>query len=74
MLDTCIFGMWIDLVMGIISFICQLKTNRNDSFYFKIEDRDWGSSNNVLTWKIHSCPFALGSSHDHKLFPDVTND
>ena len=74
MLDICIFGMWIDLVMGIISFICQSKTIRNDYCYLKIENRDWESSNNVLTWKIHSRSFTLGSSHDYKFFPDVTND
>ena len=75
MLDICIFGVLIDLlVMWIISFICQSKTIRNNYFYLKIEDRDWGSSNNVLAWKSHSRLFALGSSHDHELFPDVTND
>ena len=75
MLDICILGMLIDLlVMWIISFICQSKAIRNDYFYLKTEDRDWGSSNNVLAWTSHSRLFALGSSHYHKLFPDVTND
>ena len=34
--------------MGIISFMCQSKTIRNDYFYLKNESRDWGSSNNFL--------------------------
>ena len=51
-----------------------IKDHRNGYFYLKIEGRDWGSSNNVLAWKSHSRLFALGSSHDHKPFPDVRND
>lgn len=34
--------------MGIIFFMCQSKTIRNDYFYLKNESRDWGSSNNFL--------------------------
>ena len=34
--------------MGIISFICQSKTFKNEQFYLKNECKDRGSNNNVL--------------------------